>query len=171
MTGLERNADVVTMASYAPLFAHVDAWQWTPNLIWFDNLRSYGTPNYYVQKLYATNVGTHLAAVTVNGAPENARDGLFTSASVDQKSGDLILKLVNPSSAARKVRVEPKGARAVPASGRLQVLSSADPNAENSLDAPQRVSPAERTVAVAGGVVDLTLDAQSFTVLRVKVAP
>jgi alpha-N-arabinofuranosidase len=57
MTGLERNADVVTMASYAPLFAHVDAWQWTPNLIWFDNLRSFGTPNYYVQKLYATNLG------------------------------------------------------------------------------------------------------------------
>ena len=60
ITGLERNADVVTMASYAPLFAHVDAWQWTPDLIWFDNLRSYGTPNYYVQKVYATNQGTHL---------------------------------------------------------------------------------------------------------------
>ena len=47
MTGLERNADVVLMSSYAPLFAHVDAWQWTPNLIWFDSLRSYGTPSYY----------------------------------------------------------------------------------------------------------------------------
>ena len=45
MTGLERNADVVRMASYAPLFAHVEAWQWTPNLIWTDNLRVYGTPN------------------------------------------------------------------------------------------------------------------------------
>jgi hypothetical protein len=43
MTGLDRNADVVRMASYAPLFAHIDGWQWTPNLIWFDNLRSYGT--------------------------------------------------------------------------------------------------------------------------------
>jgi alpha-N-arabinofuranosidase len=53
MTGLARNADVVRMASYAPLFAHVDAWQWTPDLIWFDNLRSYGTPNYYVQSCSA----------------------------------------------------------------------------------------------------------------------
>ena len=54
MTGLERNADVVGMASYAPLFAHVDAWQWTPNLIWFDNLRSFGTPSYYVQTAVRT---------------------------------------------------------------------------------------------------------------------
>ena len=86
MTGLERNADVVTMASYAPLFAHVDAWQWTPNLIWFDNLRSYGTPNYYVQKMYATNLGTHVVPVDVNGSAKNAQDGLYTSASIDQQN-------------------------------------------------------------------------------------
>jgi alpha-N-arabinofuranosidase len=42
------------MASYAPLFAHVDAWQWTPDLIWFNNLKSFGTANYYVQKLFST---------------------------------------------------------------------------------------------------------------------
>src|SRR5690606_2312106 len=49
MTGLERNADIVYLSSYAPLLAHVDGWQWTPDLIWFDNLKSFGTPNYYVQ--------------------------------------------------------------------------------------------------------------------------
>ncbi|MCX8107935.1 MAG: alpha-L-arabinofuranosidase, partial [Verrucomicrobiae bacterium] len=47
MIGMERNADIVCMASYAPLFAHADAWQWRPNLIWFDNLRVCGTPSYY----------------------------------------------------------------------------------------------------------------------------
>ena len=57
MTGLERNADVVRMASYAPLFAQVDGWQWTPNLIWTDNLRAYGTPNYYVQQMFSRNRG------------------------------------------------------------------------------------------------------------------
>jgi len=57
MTGMERNAEVVRMASYAPLFGHVDGWQWTPNLIWADNLRSYGTPNYHVQSLFAQNRG------------------------------------------------------------------------------------------------------------------
>ena len=60
MTGLERNADIVFMASYAPLFAHVDGWQWTPDLIWFDNLRSYGTADYYVQKLFSNNKGVWL---------------------------------------------------------------------------------------------------------------
>ena len=53
-------------------FAHVDAWQWTPNLIWFDNLRSYGTPNYYVQKMYATNLGTRVLPVDANGSGKNA---------------------------------------------------------------------------------------------------
>ena len=53
MTSLERNADVVTMSSYAPLFASEERWQWRPNLIWSDNLKSYGTPSYYVQQISA----------------------------------------------------------------------------------------------------------------------
>jgi alpha-L-arabinofuranosidase len=57
MTGMERNADVVRMSSYAPLFAHIDAWQWRPNLIWCDNLRVMGTPNYHVQKLFSLHSG------------------------------------------------------------------------------------------------------------------
>ncbi len=64
MTGLERNGDVVTMASYAPLMAHVKAWRWTPDAIWFDNLRAYGAPNFYVQSVYANNVGTRVVPVT-----------------------------------------------------------------------------------------------------------
>ena len=67
MTGLERNADVVRMASYAPLFAHVEAWQWTPNLIWVDNLRVHGTPSYYVQQLFSLNRGDVVLPVTLTG--------------------------------------------------------------------------------------------------------
>ena len=89
LTGLERNADVVVMASYAPLFAHVDAWQWSPNLIWFDNLRSVGTPSYYVQKLFSTNRGTSVLPVQLDG------NDLFASASYDKASGEVILKVVN----------------------------------------------------------------------------
>jgi len=168
MTGLERNADVVTMASYAPLLAHVDAWQWTPNLIWFDNLRSYGTPNYHVQKMYATNQGTHVLPHAVNGSEKNAQDGLYTSASVDQRSSELIFKAVNATPAARKVRVVVKGTASLRGEGRLLVLASGDLNAENSLDQPTRLAPVERTVAPSSSGFDLTLDAQSFTVLRVK---
>jgi alpha-L-arabinofuranosidase len=68
MTGIERNADIVRMASYAPLFAHVDAWQWTPNLMWVDNLRVVATPNYYVQQLFSHNRGDIVLPVT-NDAP------------------------------------------------------------------------------------------------------
>ncbi len=170
ITGLERNADVVTMASYAPLFAHVDAWQWTPNLIWFDNLRSYGTPNYHVQKMYATNRGTHVLPHAMNGSERNAQDGLYTSASIDQGTFELILELVNVTSAARKVRVDVKGAGPLRGDGRLIVLASADLKAENSLEQPTRLAPVERTVAPLSSGFDLTLDPQSFTVLRAKYA-
>ncbi|RVX43515.1 alpha-L-arabinofuranosidase [Nonomuraea polychroma] len=57
MTGLERNSDVVELASYAPLLANVDYVDWTPDLIWFDNDQAYGSPSYHVQRLFSTNVG------------------------------------------------------------------------------------------------------------------
>ena len=169
ITGLERNADVVSMASYAPLFAHVDAWQWTPNLIWFDNLRSFGTPNYYVQKLYATNLGTHVLRVNVNGSEKNADNGLYTSASLDQKNGDVIFKAVNATATARTVRVDLKGIAGVKGDGRVTVLASDDLKAENSLEQPTRVAPADKPLAASSGGFDLTLQPQSFTVLRAKV--
>ncbi len=83
MTGLERNAAVVRMASYAPLFGHVEGWQWTPNLIWADNLRAYGTANYYVQQLFSVNRGDTVLPAKVEGVempvPEPAgRIGLGT---------------------------------------------------------------------------------------------
>jgi alpha-L-arabinofuranosidase len=68
MTGLERNADVVRMASYAPLFANMDAWQWTPDLIWCDSLRACGTPSYYVQQLFSQNRGDVVLPVKLEGA-------------------------------------------------------------------------------------------------------
>jgi alpha-L-arabinofuranosidase len=68
MTGLERNADVVRMASYAPLFANTEAWQWTPNLIWVNSLQTMATPNYYVQSMYMHHRGDQVLPVT-NTAP------------------------------------------------------------------------------------------------------
>lgn len=72
MTGLERNADVVHMATYAPLFAHVDAWQWRPDMIWFDNLRSMPTASYYVQQMFATNKGTNVLPLTMTAVRSRA---------------------------------------------------------------------------------------------------
>ena len=70
MTGMERNADVVRLSSYAPLFGHSDAWQWTPNLIWCDNLRIYGTPNYYAQQLFCRNRGDVVLPLALRDAPQ-----------------------------------------------------------------------------------------------------
>jgi len=95
MTGLERNADVVHLASYAPLFAHIDGWQWTPDLVWVNSLESYGTPNYYVQKLYSLNKGTHTVPAQLGGKPLTGQDSLYVSAVVDQQTNDLIIELVN----------------------------------------------------------------------------
>jgi alpha-N-arabinofuranosidase len=95
MTGLERNADVVHLASYAPLFGHAGRWQWTPDLIWFDNLSSYGTANYYVQKLFSTNAGTHVLSV-LNGTEKVAgQNNLYASGVWDDNKKEVILKIVN----------------------------------------------------------------------------
>jgi alpha-N-arabinofuranosidase len=169
VTGLERNADVVRMSSYAPLFGHVDAWQWTPNLIWFDNLRSYGTPNYYVQKLFGTNRGTRLLPVLLDGSTKNGRDNLYASASLDEGTGEVILKLVNTAPEKREARINLSGARGV-GGGRTLTLSSNDLKAENSLDEPTRLSPVERPLKVSGSEFTYTLTPNSLTVLRVRTA-
>jgi alpha-N-arabinofuranosidase len=160
MTGLERNADVVRMASYAPLLANVDAWQWKPDAIWFDNLRSYGTPNYYVQKLFANNVGTRIVPVT-----PQADGGLYTSASLDERSGEVIVKAINYASTSRPAEIRLNG---IHASGTVKVTTlSADLNAENSFDHPTAVTPESSTQEVRSGVIAVQLRPYSATVYRI----
>jgi alpha-N-arabinofuranosidase len=161
MTGLERNADVVRMASYAPLLAHVDAWQWTPDAIWFDNLRSYGTPNYYVQKVFASNVGTRIVPAT-----PQAQDGLYTSASLDDRTHDLIVKAINVTPNAREVEINLNGGKPSGAA-KVTTLEGSDLNAENSFDDPTRVAPKYSTLEVSSGKIPARLDPYSVTVYRI----
>ncbi|HEY0076692.1 MAG TPA: beta-L-arabinofuranosidase domain-containing protein [Abditibacteriaceae bacterium] len=72
MTGLVRNADIVHMASYAPLFAKAGYTQWTPNLIWFDNARVYGSPSYYVQSMFARNCPDVVLPVNTSSSQQDA---------------------------------------------------------------------------------------------------
>ena len=167
ITGLERNADVVRMASYAPLFAHVDGWQWTPNLIWFDNLRSYGTPNYYVQKLFSTNRGTNILPVLLDGSPRNAQQSLYASASVDRRAGEVVLKIVNAAPSQRNVRINLAGVSGVRRVARAYVLGTTDLKTENSLDQPIKLAPVQRQVQVQSTEFSYTLDPSSVTVLRI----
>jgi alpha-N-arabinofuranosidase len=167
MTGLERNADVVGMASYAPLFAHVDAWQWTPDMIWFDNLNSYGSPSYYVQKMYALNKGTKVLPVTMPAGAKNGTDNLFASAVTDEPTGEVVVKLVNYSTSPRPVSINLAGAKGLGKTGRAQVMASEDLQTQNSLKEPKKLAPKESTFAVKGATLTYTLAPHSFTVLRV----
>jgi alpha-L-arabinofuranosidase len=168
MTGLERNAGVVRMASYAPLFAHVDGWQWSPDLIWFDNLRSYGTPDYYVQKLFATNKGNATLPLTRNGQALTGQDGLYGSAVVDSASQELIIKLVNSTGQPQTPTIRIDGLRKSEARTTALVLTAAQPEAVNSLDNPTAISPVPMTINCRRKTVAPTLGPYSFSVIRIK---
>ncbi len=161
MTGLERNGDVVQMASYAPLMAHIDAWQWTPDAIWFDNLRSYGTPNYYVQRVFANNVGSRVVPVT-----PQAEAGIYTSASIDERKHELIVKVINDTSGPRLADVK-LAATDFSGTAKVTTLQSADLNAENSFDHPTAVAPEASTAEVRAGVISTRLGPYSLNVYRI----
>ncbi len=168
MTGLERNADMIHMASYAPLFAHTEGWQWSPNLIWFDNLRSFGTPNYYVQKLFATNKGTKTLPILYQNAAATGQDGLYASSTFDEKTGETIVKIVNTTAAAKPAEINFSGLKKAGGTAKILVLKSDDPTAMNSLDAPMAVSPTEKTIDFKDKKAVVLLAANSVSVLRVK---
>jgi alpha-L-arabinofuranosidase len=166
MTGLERNSDLVAMSSYAPLFAHVEGWQWTPDLIWFDNLRSFGTPNYYVQKLFSTEVGTSILPLKLDGVTK----GLFGSATRDDPTGDLIIKLVNtnPTPASTSVQLSRTPTGPLKADGWL--LASDDLTAVNTLDDPTKISPQPLDPVTLNSTFQRELPPQSLTVLKIHTA-
>jgi alpha-N-arabinofuranosidase len=167
MTGLERNADVVNMASYAPLFAHTAGWQWTPDLIWFDNLHSYGTPDYYVQKLFSNNKGDYELSILSNNQVLAGRDSLYAAACFDTGTREIILKLVNTSGKARQQSIRLDGAKKLAPNCRVILLQSDDINAENSLADAMALSPKEIELAVKGRQLNITLAPNSFTVIKV----
>lgn len=170
LTGLERNAAVVNMASYAPLFAHAEGWQWTPDMIWVDNLRSYGTPNYYVQKLYSLNKGTNVLSMLQDGKPLIGQDSLYASASWDKATNEIILKIANVSDKSVTRDVALDGAKKVEAVGKLFVLQNNNPTAVNSFENATNIAPVESTIAVNAKAkkVSVTLAPKSFNVIRIK---
>lgn len=168
LTGIERNADVVVMASYAPLFAHVDGWQWSPDLIWIDNLRAYGTPSYYVQQLYSTNRGDKIVPLTKDGMPLEGRDSLYASAMWDSKTKELIVKVVNHSHQEQHIKLDLGKGTKWQKSALGQILHASDMEDVNTLDAPRNVSPLEKDVATATLQKDLAMQPYSFHVYRIK---
>jgi alpha-L-arabinofuranosidase len=168
MTGLERNAAVVNLCSYAPLFAHVDAWQWTPDLIWFDNLKSYGTPNYYVQKLFSINKGTDVLSLLASDIPLTGQNGLYASAVMDKDAMEIVIKIVNAGNQAQVANVKIKGGKRSTGKAKIILLKGDAATAENSIDDPLRISPVEKELLFQGSKVELSLEPMSFSVIRLK---
>jgi alpha-N-arabinofuranosidase len=168
MTGLERNSDVVVMASYAPLFAHAEGWQWTPDLIWVDNLKSYGTANYQVQKLFSLNKGSNIVPVLLNDKPVSGQQGYYASASIDQTTNELILKVVNSTSKKQSGRFKIEGSKKVQSKAVWTVLSSPDLKALNTFEKPENIIPVVSTLAIKGNLLSLALDPYSVNMVRVK---
>jgi alpha-L-arabinofuranosidase len=168
MTGMERNADVVCMASYAPLFAHVNGWQWTPDLIWVDNLQVYGTPNYYVQKLFSVNKGTHIISLLQNNKALAGQDSLYASAVLDKNSSEIIIKLVNASNKTLNREVELNGIKKLNENVTLTVLSADNLDAVNSIANPLNVQPADQNLKIKRRKISLSLAPYSLNVIKVK---
>lgn len=174
MTDLERNADVVDMATYAPLFAHVDGWQWRPDMIWYDNTRMFKSVSYYVQQMYACNKGTNVLPLTMNGksvAGQEGQDGLFASAVVDKKKGEIIVKVANTSDKAQDVTLNLNGLKGS-RSATATTLQSDNMDAENTLDNPNLIRPVETTATCISKknltVLNDKLPAKSFRMYKIK---
>ena len=168
MTGFERNADVVHMCTYAPLFAHVDGWQWKPDLIWFDNLRSVRSANYYVQQLYGHNVGTNVLTTVENKLALAGQDGIYASSALDKTKNEIILKIANTSDVAKKISYSFNGLKAAERIGTQTTLKSENPDQENTLDNPNAVVPTTKDIKVSGNTLEVELAPKSFNLYTIK---
>ncbi|MBR0432407.1 MAG: carbohydrate binding domain-containing protein [Bacteroidaceae bacterium] len=184
MTNIERNADLVHMATYAPLFAHVDGWQWRPDLIWYDNLSTARTASYYVQQLYMINRGTNVLPTTVaiNGGKASVNpvpkgeDGVFASAVIDREKQEVIVKVINTKGAASTTSININGLKMknVVTSVAVTSLDCSDYDAENMPSKPERVSPKQSTLTTLKSskstvTFDVTVPAKTFQVFKIKI--
>ena len=181
MTGFERNADVVHMTTPAPLFAHVDGWQWRPDQIWYDQTQMFKTVSYYVQQLYATNAGTHVLPLTMTPAGKKAKpqpvanlegqNGLFASAAFDSNAGEVIVKVANTSRTAQPVQLNLANMTGA-TSARTITLSHSGMDDENSIEQPELITPKEGSVTCTSEKKQLVITDQlppmSFRIYRVK---
>lgn len=166
MTGLERNAGVVHMASYAPLFANAEGWQWTPDMIWVDNLHVYGTPNYYVQQLYSLNKGTDVVSILSNNKVIAGQDSLYASAVIDRKKKEVIIKVINASATAINRNIAIKGKYKLASEGTLTQMQN-DLKAVNTFKDAINVSPKDEGLTIKNNTVVLNAAPYSFSVIRI----
>lgn len=158
MTGLERNGDVVAFASYAPLFARLGYAQWSPNMIWFNSEGAYGTPSYYVQKLYSTEMGTNISETECEG------NEIPYSVTYDKNENTLIIKLVNPIDKSVTVNIETCGK----VKNEVEVLIMQGQDFDiNTIDARQLIAPVKNAIE-SDKLLSYEVGSKSFHVIKAK---
>ena len=167
MTDLERNADIVHMATYAPLFAHVEGWQWRPDLIWYDNLNSFRTVSWYVQQLYSLYKGDNVIGLTMNGKPvagQEGQNGLFASAV--REGNQIYIKVANTSDKEQQLTFNFNGLKkkaVMQATKRIDLFSD-KLYEDNSIDAPVNIVPVENSFEGQGQSIQATINPLSFSI-------
>ena len=162
LTGVERNSDVVVLASYAPLFARVGYAQWSPDMIWFDGEKAYGTPSYHVQCMYSNNMGD--VTLETNGEEKDAaKEGIYYSLSYDSKNNEVIVKIVNSNNEPVKLEINLDSEWQKKQEYTMQVLTGGDLNAYNCIENPNRVTVCKKNGKLAEGI---ELSQNSFAVIR-----
>lgn len=176
MTGLERNADLVHMATYAPLFAHVEGWQWRPDMIWFDNVKTVRTCSYYVQQMYSRFKGTNVLSLTMNGKPVTGAEGqneLYATSCLNRETGEIYVKIVNMSQQDQTVPVTLKEKKVKGGVADRKVhcvrFTCNDPEAENTVENPDKVKPTEHDFTMSGSTLEARVPAKSFVVYTIPV--
>ncbi len=166
MTGLERNSDLIVMASYAPLFVNVNpgGMQWQSDLIGYDASSSYGSPGYYAQVMFAQHLGNSVPASSLTGAS----DRFFYSVTNNPAAGTVDIKLVNATSVPQPLNIDLAGANKVQATASLTTLSGHTPSETNTIDNPERVAPVKGEVKVSGAGFNHEVPPYSIQVLELK---
>lgn len=163
LTGVERNADVVVLASYAPLFARMGYTQWSPDLIWFDGKRSYCTPSYYVQELFSKYRGSRTlqAELDYDGESET-KEKLFASAVTDE-AGNIIIKLVNGSEHDRLITLEGEGLDKLNGKQVISLSIEGDAEGVNTIECPDNIIIRQKRIELLEGRLEAKKN--SFQVL------
>ncbi len=168
MTGLERNSDLIVMASYAPLFVNVNpgGMQWESDLIGYNALASYGAPSYYAQSLFAEYLGTEVptSSLTLTGGGER----FFYSVTRDPAKGAVFLKLVNASSVAQPLEINLTGAAGVAKTATLVSLSGTNPAETNTISNPLRIAPIKTELKNTGAQFTYSVPAYSIEVIELQ---
>ena len=164
MTGMERNSDIVIMASYAPLFVNVNpgGMQWESDLIGYDALSSYGSPSYWAQVMFANHLGTEVVASKLSGATTR----LYASVTRDERQHKLFIKLVNATSDEKHISIALDGLTSVKPEATLITMSGKSPDATNSIAHPDAVVPVERAIHLGGPRFEYSFEPYSINVLE-----